>query len=205
MKVYLSIDLDYWKAERTPGAATRFFKKLYQKFNRQIMVAFYHHHLVSHVNSVGIDTVINLDSHSDLSDNRLNMALEEGNWVNFVNCREHGTYVWRYPRDSCLTRHTGYCHLDNRPIEKVRSGWAHVKIKRGLARIPWDKIAAVGVCLSPEWLDENQGVVSYPIETLNYLEWCGRWWIYGGRFRSGGNNMDNGTGIFRPRLTSPKL
>lgn len=167
------------------------------------MVAFHHHHLVSHINSANVDMVINLDSHSDLDYDDPSMTLEEGNWVNFVGGREHGTYDWRYPRDSCLTRRTGYCHHDNKPFEQVDSGWAHVKKRRGLARIPWASIAAVGVCLSPEWLDENQEAVSFPIETLNYLEWCGRWWVYGGRFRVGSNDMENGTGIFCPRLTFP--
>jgi len=199
MRVYLSIDLDYWKAEHSPKAATRFFRRLFGELDLPIMTAFHHHHLVPHINSVKPDTVINIDFHSDIADKHDGPPLEEGNWANFVDCQ--GTFIWRYPRDSCLTHHTGYCHgRQQNPFETNCTNWARVKKTRGLARIPWSSIVGVGVCLSPEWLDENQEAVSYPIEALDFLELCGRWWVYGGRFRVARSDMEKGIGVFGPRL-----
>jgi len=206
MRVYLSIDLDYWKAERSPKAAARFFKKLFGELNLPVMTALHHHHLIPHTNSFDIDTVINIDTHSDISDEQgaSKEVLEEGNWANFVDCQKHGTFTWRYPRDSCLTRHTGYCHRTGlNPFETNCSGWARVKKTRGLAHIPWSSVIGVGVCLSPEWLDENQEAVSYPIEVLDFLELCGKWWVYGGRFRADRGDMEKGIGMFSPRLIQP--
>ena len=204
MKVYLSIDLDYWRAERSAKAATRFFKKLFGELDLPIMTALHHHHLIPHTNSFDVDTVINIDAHSDISDRGEKMTLDEGNWVNFVEGRKRSTYVWRYPRNSCLTHHSGYCHHGLNPFETDCTEWARVKKTRGLARIPWSNVVGVGVCLSPEWLDENQEVVSYPIEALDFLELCGKWWVYGGRFRVNKASMEKGTGIFAPRLIKGK-
>jgi len=210
MNVYLSIDLDFWCDEITPYSATRFFRRLLSHFGRPIMVALHHHHLVDHINSVtGLDTVINLDYHSDLMDELGDsLTLEESNWANFINFQnfrfKRGTYVWRYPDEKCLDQDTGYCHRVDNPFEERCTGWAHVKKKEGLARIPWDCIREVGVCLSPKWLLDNPKVVNYPIEIFNLYDWVGRWWVRDNLPDSDISDMGNGTGIFQPRLIRPK-
>jgi len=173
------------------------------------MVALHHHHLVRHINHInhtkGLDTVVNVDYHSDLMDELGDtLTLEEGNWGNFINFQDQGTFVWRYPDENCLDRDTGYCHRQDNPFKKDCSGWAHTRKKKGLAGIPWKSIRAVGVCLSPGWLIENQKVVSYPIEALDFYDWAGRWWVRSNFPDSDILDMKNGTGIFRPRLTHPK-
>lgn len=204
MNAYLSIDLDYWCEECEPYSATRFFRRLFSKFDMPIMVAVHHHHLVHHINRTrGLDTVINVDYHSDLIDEPTD-ELTEANWPAFINFQDRGTFIWRYPRPSCLTTNTGYCHNDRNPFEHDSSNWAHTRMKQGLDRIPWASIRAVGVCLSPEWLLGNQCGVSYPIEALNLFDWAGRWWAYNGLSTSACSNLEVGAGIFRPRLTRPK-
>lgn len=221
MNVYLSIDLDFWCRETTPHAATRFFRRLLSHFGRPIMVALHHHHLVDHINGVkGLDTVINLDFHSDLVDELGDtLTLKEGNWVNFINFQnfrfKQGTYIWRYPDKKCLDQDTGYCHIMDNPFaqglrEERCTSWAHVKKKKGLARIPWDSIREVGVCLSPEWLHGNQKAVVYPIEIFDLYGWAGRWWALdnlkacNGLPDSAFTDMKDGVGTFKPRLTRPK-
>jgi len=205
MNAFLSIDLDFWCHECRPHKATRFFRRLFQKFGRPIMVAVHHHHLLEHVNNLGrgFNTLINVDFHSDL-DGETPDELSEANWVNFVNFKEKGTYIWRYPEESCLHSRTGYCHSDVNPFDRNLTGWAGVKERRGIARIPWDCIREVGVCLSPEWLAGNQSAVHYAIEALDLFDWAARWWVYAGLLTSTCSDIEDGVGFYRPRLTRPK-
>jgi len=205
MNAFLSIDLDYWSLDRDPRSATRFFRRLYRKFGRKIMVAVHHHHLLDHVSNRGrgIDSLINLDFHSDLSGDQPD-ELSEGNWVNFVDFQRFGTYIWRYPDGRCLSTHTGYCHTGENPFVHNLTGWSNVRMRHGLARIPWDCIREVGVCLSPEWLNDNQAAVHYPIETLGLFDWAARWWVYNRLPASVCPDIEDGVGIYRPRLIRPK-
>lgn len=202
MNAYLSIDLDYWSHERNPNFAKRFFRRLLRNFGRPIMVAFHHHHLLAHVNrrGRGLDTLINIDYHSDLASGP-DGEFTEANWVNYVNFREKGTFIWRYPSGKCLSSHTGYCHFGDNPFVSDCSGWARVKMRHGLARIPWDCIREVGVCLSPSWLNDNQCGVSFPVEVFNLFNWLGRWMVYNGSSDSICRDMEDGVRIYRPRLT----
>jgi len=169
------------------------------------MVAVHHHHLLDYVNNRGrgFNTLINVDFHSDLSDDQPG-ELSEANWVNFVNFREKGSYIWRYPDGYCLSSHTGYCHSGTNPFDCNLTGWASVQMRHGLARIPWDSIREVGICLSPGWLNGNQAAVHYPIETLGLFDWAARWWVYEGLSTSTCSDIEDGVGIYRPRLTRPK-
>jgi len=207
VNAFLSIDLDYWLLDSEPHAATRFFRRLYQRFGRKIMVAVHHHHLLDYVNNRGrgFDTLINIDFHSDLSDvqpDELTDKLTEANWVNFVNFQGKGSYIWRYPDGRCLSSQTGYCHSGTSPFEYNLTGWANVRMQYGLARIPWDSIREVGVCLSPGWI--HPPAVHYPIATLDLFDWAARWWVYDGLPTSACPDIEDGVGIFRPKLVYPK-
>ena len=198
---FLSIDLDYWSHVSNPNYAKRFFRRLLRNFGRPIMVAL-HHHLLAHVNNRGrgFNTLINIDYHSDLNSGP-DGEFTEANWVNYVNFREKGTFIWRYPDGRCLSSHTGYCHSGDNPFESDCSGWARVKMRHGLARIPWNCVREIGVCLSPGWLNDNQRGVSFPIEAFNLFNWLGRWTAYNGLPGSVHRDMEDGVGIYRPRLT----
>ncbi len=212
MNIYLSIDLDFWCDESSPEAATRFFRRLFRLWSGPIMVALHHHHLLRHINSVkGLDAVTTIDYHSDLMDELDDeLELEEGNWANFVNFQGQGAFTWRYPGEECLKLDTGYCHREMNPFEERCTGWSRTRMKQGLARIPWQSIRAVGVCLSPDWLVGNQKAVIYPIDALGLYEWAGRWWAINSLAACNGlsdyalADMAAGTGIFKPRLTFPR-
>ncbi len=209
MKAYLSIDLDYWCQRGEPHHVRAFFQRVW-KLNLPITVALHHHHLLESINRRrGLDTIINVDYHSDVAEDARGFTcdLNEGTWGNFVDFQSKGTFIWRYPNEVCLSHDTGYCHTYLNPFEEQCTGWRSIKKKQGLARIPWHDICAVGVCLSPCWL-ERPWVMSYPIETLGMVEWMGRWMIYcnncNGSMANENRSAENGTGKYKPRLTRPK-
>ena len=215
MQAYLSVDLDYWRASSKPMPVVNFFKKVFA-LRLPITVALHHHHLVKDINAraLELDTVINVDYHSDLADEDLKgwdrLEFDEGTWANFIHFRGDGNFIWRYPIPECLRwgeGSGGYCHRRVNPFERREvSGWKHTSKVRGLTRLPWDRIVAIGVCLSPGWLEDSISLLSYPLEVLDLYDWLGRWTVYNGFSDYHGRNtaaMENGTGIFEPRLTFP--
>lgn len=178
MNVYLSIDLDYWcrSQKRTCDA---FFKKVYA-LHLPIHVAREHHHLLDVINSSRCDTLINVDWHSDLCDSPEDgwtlADFNDGTWGNFVSWRHKGTFIWRYPRSTCLSLHVGYCHDDDNPFEMPVSGWMATRKRRGVADIPWDSVKSVGVCLSPTWIGK-ESVIQEPITRLEMQEWVKGDWL----------------------------
>jgi hypothetical protein len=85
MRVYLSIDLDYFCRGRKQQCDA-FFKKVYA-LRLPIHVACEHHHLLDTMEG-DFDTLINVDFHSDLCDTPAEgwvpEDLNEGTWGNFV-------------------------------------------------------------------------------------------------------------------------
>jgi hypothetical protein len=189
MKAYLSIDLDYWRASSRQTPVVNFFKKVFA-MGLPIMVALHHHHLVRDINSKvqDFDTLINVDYHSDLSDENFKglgpLELEEGTWANFIHFRGDGHFIWRYPILECLQwgeGASGYCHRRMNPfVDQDVSGWEHTTMIHGVAHLPWNKIGAIGVCLSPGWLEDSISILSYPLEMLDLYEWLGRWAVHNG-------------------------
>jgi hypothetical protein len=53
-------------------------------------------------------------------------------------------------------------------------------------------------------LNNNQAAVHFPIETLNLFDWAARWWVYNRLPASACPDIEDGVGIYRPRLTLPK-
>jgi hypothetical protein len=209
VKTYLSIDLDYWRRDfdREPWHAKRFFKRVWL-LGLPIRVALHHHHLIRDINRIkDLDKVVNVDYHSDIVEEHEDyphLELTEGTWANYVEHRRNMIFEWRYPSEECLDCGTGYCHTYRNPFEEDCTPWWSVRKKEGVARIPWSEICAVGVCLSPGWLD-SKWVVNYPMECLQLYEWLGRWSVYEESGCSDGlTDAENGTGIFKPRLTRPK-
>lgn len=206
--VYLSIDLDYWCRWSNDWHARLFFKRVWA-LGLKITVALHHHHLLRSINRVARDLqrVINVDFHSDISDENEYRELEfnEGTWANFVKNQERMTFEWRYPGEECLDENRGYCHWCENPFEENCTRWRRVVKRQGVARIPWQRIRAVGVCLSPSWIFGSMWTVLYPAQCLSLFDWYGRWSFYNDGRAPIDRDAENGTGIFTPRLISPRL
>lgn len=209
MRAYLSIDLDYWRDHGRPHNVRAFFQRVWA-LKLPIRVALHHHHLIDDINrrAKHLDTVINVDYHSDIvEDVGADFILDEGTWANYVKFQSRGTFIWRYPHQDCLNDQTGYCHTYLNPFEEHCTEWRRVKKEQGLGGLSWQDIKAVGVCLSPPWLN-RPWVVHYPMEVLNLFDWFGRWSAIfncsAGCMVDKFKESENGTGIFKPRLTRPK-
>ena len=172
VKVYLSIDLDYWRRQRAPNTCTAFFQEVW-KLGLPIYVAMYHHHLLPHINAQDCDTLVNVDYHSDLVDldpGRI-LDFQEGTWGNFVDWRHRGTFIWRYPFPECLHIGAGYCHDTRNPFEDPTAArWQRTQKRRGLYGVPLQRVKAVGVCLSPNWLGRTD-VLTEPLTQLRIGRW----------------------------------
>lgn len=207
MRAYLSIDLDYWCDGFKPWQVRRFFQRVY-RLGLPVTVALHHHHLIEDINKRKLDTVINVDYHSDLIDvtDPHKVPLEEGTWANFVAFRGQGTFIWRYPVAKCLEHGEGYCHVNWNPFEKTCTDWHCTQKQQGIARLPWKDIGAIGVCVSPSWLF-RPWIVADPLERLGLLEWFGRWTALNstcdGCRAPELRDMKNGAGKYQPRLTFP--
>src|SRR3972149_3365011 len=115
MKIYLSIDLDYWRHARERRYVLDFFRKV-KALRLPVLVAFYHHHLIDDINDrcQWLDRIINVDYHSDIVDGTFgddDFRFNEGSWANFIHFRCDGTFEWRYPKLRCLSTGEGYCHV----------------------------------------------------------------------------------------------
>jgi hypothetical protein len=117
--------------------------------------------------------LVNVDYHSDLVDLHPNTALnfQEGTWVNFVDWRFDGTFIWRYPLSECLSRGAGYCHEHRNPFNEPNvARWDCIRKRLGLWGIPWKHVKAVGVSLSPDWTGASDALVE-PVNRLRISHW----------------------------------
>lgn len=205
--IYLSIDLDYWSHWPNDWHSRLFFKRVFA-LGLKVTVALHHHHLLDSINRVArhLRRVVNVDYHSDISDvnEYTTPELNEGTWANFVQHRERMTFEWRYPEEDCLDENSGYCHFYENPFESPCTRWQRVVKRMGSARIPWQRIRAVGVCLSPSWIYGSLWTVIDPAERLGLFDWFGQWCFYNDNRVPTDMDAENGTGFFAPRLLSPK-
>jgi hypothetical protein len=160
MKVYLSIDLDFWNSRDFPE---EYFERLVES-DLPIIVVGQHHRLVPHIRQFDFDALANLDYHSDLADRdsgsrgqfSRQVRLACGTWVNHVNGKNR-RYIWSYPRQACI-QGSGTCHCDHNPFnhphpEKV-CGWSQVE-----HRMLWyprlKDVVAIGIAISRGWADQR--------------------------------------------------
>lgn len=215
-RVYLSIDLDYWRFTQTNAGCTRFFRQVFA-CELPVFVALHHHHLLRDINARvdDLDAVLNVDFHSDLVDNLPDCfgptPLNEGTWANHVAFRHRGNFEWRYPSKVCLKCGVGYCHDSKNPFQPRKSrqvcGWKSATHQQHLRKIPWEQIAAIGVCISPTWMPHGFRYVEFPMNALGAWGWVGRNSRYDhctGRFFFDEHQPANGVGNYEPYLTYPK-
>jgi hypothetical protein len=171
MKTYLSVDVDYWRFFDEPKYRSEmgtFFQKIVNK-KVPIFIVRDHEELLPEVNKLIFNKLINVDYHSDITayidKNDLLWEYENptfpaelncGTWVNFVDERILGEFLWLYPYTSCIDhREEGRCEDIEGFWDKSKSSfhnWNCIKHKKGLSSIRWVDIISVGVALSPEWI-----------------------------------------------------
>ena len=182
MDTYLSIDLDFWTSERlfpdedgehVFGEFPSLFLEKVALLKRPVAVAVHHHHILEHINSFPqCSKLVNIDCHSDLCGNiEMNDDVECGTWGNYVEWRtkESSHFSWWHPSSQCSQgkcNTDGGCWCNLLPQEnpffsknpRKLCGWGKVSRKRmGLFRDADLKgIAAVGICLSPDYLNRPE-------------------------------------------------
>ncbi|MBS3122825.1 hypothetical protein J4434_08135 [Candidatus Woesearchaeota archaeon] len=183
-RAYLSIDLDYWMQHRSKDSANAFFQRVFEKifgveFSRAIplKIVELHQHMLDYVNDSDADALFNVDYHADLM--RSESVPLEHNWINFVNWRGRGTYVWFHPDQRSYDMEVGndLPTSGSYNYEKPRSafspdhyrredfGWREIRsVQEGLSAIDLDDIVEVGIALSPRF------TVEYPVsDVMNIL------------------------------------
>lgn len=161
MSTYLSIDIDFWNKNRD-YEHLRNFLELVRASSSNISIVDSHEQLKDHVNRSNCSTLINVDYHSDIYDIKNPVYKDEtfncGTWVNFVDFRYKGKFVWIHPHPSNRISN-GYCHGEGNPFLNPRiSGWNNVcKIhsKYPEEHIDWGDIMAVGIAFSYKWLRDG--------------------------------------------------
>lgn len=170
--IYLSVDLDYWRADESPAHCREFFDHVFG-LHLPMLVAVTHHHLIDDIDASGCDELYNVDWHSDLCEEfGATDNLNEGTWGAHVIWRERGRFEWRYPRDACLSNRSGggYTHEDENPFTDPKcTKWRKTKLRKGTKAIPWRKVTRIGVSLSPHWVGPLR-IIEFPLRRLRVLD-----------------------------------
>lgn len=168
---YLSVDLDYWgDGTNAKAQCTRFFNHLFG-LGIPILVVRDHEQLLNDVNNSDCARIEHIDYHADLVENprivrrRLPqfkkakfwpLTLNCGTWLNYVQWKNSGEVVWRYPHKHCFTvsngRGNGSCYQMLDPFEDNKvCGWKYTAHGKGLRNIDWVNVAKIGVAISEEY------------------------------------------------------
>ena len=182
--VYLSIDLDFWMKDYAKGDM---FEYLDSVLNRNIPVicVAYHHEMLPYVNSKkGLQELINVDFHSDLTDMKASeleksKQFNEGTWINFVNFRKKGKFTWIYPNRQCYIdrihpvdgefRGYGRCDVDANPFDYRNTQkiceWKQARVRSIMpTKKEMERVVEIGICLSPNWIEHE-----VLLDSLDYL------------------------------------
>lgn len=155
MKTYLSVDLDFFNSRR--NSELELVRLCYDIRNRvrskDVLLVETHEDLLDHCVDAKTELLVNIDEHSDLTENS---AFEEdgcihcGNWVNFSEAQK---YVWVVPNKE-VVEGPGRCDKTKYFFTKRGAHLRNVKeveIWYGFKKIPWDTIDRVGIALSIEY------------------------------------------------------
>ena len=160
---YLSVDLDNWMNREFPS---NFLNKI-KKLEVPVAVSVHHHELLPHMNYFKqCRRLINVDMHADICGNCVPNNLNCGTWGNFVRWRNQKdtSFIWCYPEPTCVKGRTNWdgCWCDSEPntnpffckSPQELCGWGKVSRRRIpiLRQEELNNIAAVGICLSPDYL-----------------------------------------------------
>jgi ribosomal protein S17E len=150
---YLSIDLDYW-IKKNKESANIFFDKIFKK---QVPTVFVieHEELLKDIDNSNCNILYNVDFHSDICADveiEVDEDATDGTWVNFVNWRFKGQYVWICPNiTQCYNAGEGTCCADRKkdPFKSRQTGWKSVSFTQKQTNINWKIVKKIGICLSP--------------------------------------------------------
>ena len=178
MKIYVSIDLDFWNNRRDMAHEYQFLVKALSYVPKsRIHVMDSHENMLKSVNASGCDELINIDWHSDIS-NRFDPNFKNdpmyhkincGTWVNFVKWRNKGKYTWIHPYAAEFRAERGYCHApvlsEHNPfLHPELGGWLIANQKRNknpFDIIPWSFVDSIGIAFSYDWIKfERQGHIA---------------------------------------------
>lgn len=175
MKTYLSIDLDFWN-DRPAKECLKFMRQI-KATGLPIKIVDDHADLLPFINKSHCDRIINLDYHSDISNNgydscnkALRPKLNCGTWANWVKNRN--AFVWMHPFNIRLDialchepkndRHSPFCN-------PILAGYKNVT-KLSLHHLPsWilNEVVEIGIACSYKWLEdhwESDGDENHPID-----------------------------------------
>ena len=167
MKTYLSFDLDYYnytsttlkmlaKIEKTLNDITAFS----QEYRVPVLAVMNHQQLLTDVNNSQCDTLINVDTHSDLVAYEDSFELNCGTWVSYVKWRKNGSYFWIHADETSY----GDCSGDAQIFvagRRYNTDWRRCFHKRSkLFPELGPDIKSIGVCLSPDYVDSYGKVLN---------------------------------------------
>ena len=146
------------------------------ELNLDTLVVNSHEKLLKHINQSNCSTLINLDFHSDLSNDCVDLEYNEGTWANFVKWQLTGNFLWLYPNHyQCIVNQDGLCNSEDFDpfIDKV-CGWKTVERKHGYVDLfdnnLLNNVKFIGITTSYSWLTREQFKASY----LRKLIKCGK-------------------------------
>jgi hypothetical protein len=168
MKSFLSVDIDYWNGsqEETVRKNLENLHKVCSEKQIKISAVMNHQQMLPLVNSFCPTKLINIDYHSDLTDNSIE-HLNCGTWVSYVKNRAKSEYVWFHPNSESDGDCNGYDPIFykgkiNLEFEESFVEWGSVQqINKVVEVFNFKKmlkdfdVGEVCVCLSPEYCFED--------------------------------------------------
>jgi hypothetical protein len=187
-KVHLSFDMDYWN-EQDVNVFSRDFRQILSIVkSRNLPFCDFdeHHKILKFLNKRNVDTVVNVDYHSDIAEDdkwykdsyKEKLPLNCGTWGNFVrkSIKENGTFLWVHPHSSRRKMEEwAYCHSIINPFQKKVTHWKQVEQKRiehntliSFLDGIWDKVDSVSFVTSTDFTDDD--ILHYAFRYLAELE-----------------------------------
>lgn len=167
MSHFLSVDIDFWVGSKNVSIEPSldvFLAQLTSAAQKQhipITAVDSHQQMLPLVNASTARTLINIDAHSDLTDDKIDF-LQCGTWVSFVKWRKEGQYCWI--TNPCM-KNEGDCNGDApifcpRSIRSDLSDWKQLSrnVRKNLP--PIEQLIAncteISVCKSPRYAEQAE-------------------------------------------------
>jgi hypothetical protein len=158
---YLSIDIDYWDLAKTAVEAKDLFRKLF-KLGIPLAIVEDHDGLLEFADKSRATKLINVDYHSDYANFTEKDFKDDvpncGTWIDHVKRLKE--FEWHYPSfRKCFRAKEGRCESWSRRENDATRFWRtgvsrrghFVSHKQGLKNLPYSRIVAAGVAVSPEY------------------------------------------------------